>query len=333
MAVSTYKDTRGRLRCRIEFQQGGARIHRRCPAGVTLAQARELEIRLRRELFDVGELDHKQDVPLAAAIQLWLESTLPHRKDKTVTSKAHQWADFLAGRSLHDAPTVATNGIAAWRSQGITAATVNRRLCVLKATMVWAFHQGLIGENLSSRIRLLPGEKKRDVYLTEKQILLLAKCSPSSTTRSAIMISAYSGLRASELLRLKSTPYTAQSFDLSETKSGKPRSIPIVDKIRPYLSALPIPLSYRQLIGEFWIAREAAGLPHVRWHDLRHSFASLLANEGVDLYVIGKLLGHASMQTTSRYAHLQDETMRAAMAKIGNDPTSIPSKPRLQRVK
>jgi integrase len=333
VAVRAYADARGRVRYAVEFEQQGRRVHRRCPPSTTQAQARELEVRLRRELFNRDALQHQPDIPLAEALQRWLDATLPHRKDQTVKNKAHQWVPFLLGKSLGSAPTVATKAVTTWISSGISVATVNRRLCVIKAAAKWAWEQNLIAENLSPRIRLLPGEKKREVYLTATEIERLASSSPSMTCQAAIMLSAYTGLRASELLRLPAVPTTSAHLLVGQSKSGKPRAIPVIDKIRPHLAALPIPLTYRQLIGEFWIAREAAGLPHVRWHDLRHSFASLLANEGVDLYVIGKLLGHASMQTTSRYAHLQDETMRAAMAKIGNDPTSIPSKPRLQRVK
>jgi integrase len=52
--------------------------------------------------------------------------------------------------------------------------------------------------------------------------------------------------------------------------------------------------------------------PTVRIHDLRHSFASHLVSNGVGLQIVGKLLGHVQASTTQRYAHLQDEALRAA---------------------
>lgn len=57
--------------------------------------------------------------------------------------------------------------------------------------------------------------------------------------------------------------------------------------------------------------RERAGVPDLRIHDLRHSFASIGLSNGATLDQIGKLLGHASTQTTSRYAHLQREVGHA----------------------
>jgi integrase len=56
-------------------------------------------------------------------------------------------------------------------------------------------------------------------------------------------------------------------------------------------------------------ARTAAGLPEVRVHDLRHSFASFLINAGRSLYEVQKILGHTQIRTTQRYAHLSQETL------------------------
>ena len=63
--------------------------------------------------------------------------------------------------------------------------------------------------------------------------------------------------------------------------------------------------------------RERAGLNDVRLHDLRHSFASLLVNNGVPLYTVQKLLGHTQLKTTQRYAHLSEETLAEAAEVVG----------------
>jgi site-specific recombinase XerD len=55
----------------------------------------------------------------------------------------------------------------------------------------------------------------------------------------------------------------------------------------------------------------------VRLHDLRHSFASFLVNEGVSLYVVQGLLGHTQARTTQRYAHLANETLSDAAEVVG----------------
>ena len=62
---------------------------------------------------------------------------------------------------------------------------------------------------------------------------------------------------------------------------------------------------------------EAAGLEGVRFHDLRHSYASLLVSSGLSLPVIGRLLGHTQPSTTARYAHLLDDPLREATERVG----------------
>ena len=60
-----------------------------------------------------------------------------------------------------------------------------------------------------------------------------------------------------------------------------------------------------------------AGLPEVRIHDLRHTFASTLVNNGVSLYEVQKLLGHAHIRTTERYAHLRQERLQESAGFAG----------------
>lgn len=64
--------------------------------------------------------------------------------------------------------------------------------------------------------------------------------------------------------------------------------------------------------------RKAAGCPDLRLHDLRHSFASAGLAQGLSLAQIGELLGHASTQTTMRYAHLVEDAAHAAAAKTAS---------------
>jgi integrase len=62
---------------------------------------------------------------------------------------------------------------------------------------------------------------------------------------------------------------------------------------------------------------KAARLEDIRIHDLRHSFASILASQGFSLPMIGSLLGHTQAQTTQRYSHLLDSAQRQAAEKVG----------------
>jgi site-specific recombinase XerD len=71
-------------------------------------------------------------------------------------------------------------------------------------------------------------------------------------------------------------------------------------------------------IAKFWAdICKTAGLVECRMHDLRHSYASILASAGVPLYTIGALLGHTQPSTTARYAHLLTAPLQQATDRAG----------------
>ena len=89
---------------------------------------------------------------------------------------------------------------------------------------------------------------------------------------------------------------------------------------------------HRADIREAWdVLRQAANIPDVRTHDLRHTYASIIASQGDSLPVIGALLGHATPTTTARYAHLFDDplrraTERASVVITGRPDEAVPLK-------
>lgn len=316
----------------VEFQLAGERVFRRLPSTEDKAAAKTLESKLRHEIFERRTLGKQEEPLLAAVIEAWLRATDAGRKDKrNPRQNATHLADFVKGKTLRQVAEAARAAVTQWTDSAptppgakssasatrLSAATINRRLDVLRASARWAWTQGIATENFGVRVPRLREENARQVYLTAAQVRSLAACSPTPQCKAAIMLAAYSGLRASELLAVgKITSGRSASLLVPTSKSGQPRSVPIAGPARPYLSELPLGLSYRQLVGQFWEARKRAGMPHVRWHDLRHTTASLLINAGVDLFTVGKILGHATPATTARYAHLSDASVKAAMRKL-----------------
>ena len=133
---------------------------------------------------------------------------------------------------------------------------------------------------------------------------------------------------------------------LRDSKTG-PRTVPLSPAAARLLAAIPrapgspwvvpgrkpgAPLS--GIFLQWRRARARAGLDDVRLHDLRHSFASRALALGESLPTIARLLGHARVQTASRYAHLARDSVREAAARvaagIGADmlpgaPAALPS--------
>ena len=77
------------------------------------------------------------------------------------------------------------------------------------------------------------------------------------------------------------------------------------------------PLAPASLARSWERIRKSASLTSLRMHDLRHSFASVAVAEGIDLKVVGKLLGHCDLGTTEGYAHLEPPAIKAASQRVG----------------
>lgn len=74
-----------------------------------------------------------------------------------------------------------------------------------------------------------------------------------------------------------------------------------------------------------WAAQRRAGLRRITWHDLRHSYASILASGGMPLFLIRGLLGHSSVKMTERYAHLAASQTASYMPLLSAAAPSTPA--------
>ncbi len=109
---------------------------------------------------------------------------------------------------------------------------------------------------------------------------------------------------------------------LDKTKNDDRREIPINATLKAMLTELPSRFAGGLVFGLKWTkwsfgkACEKANLSDFRFHDLRHTFASQLVMNGVQLATIQQLLGHKSLTMTLRYAHLSAEQHISAVAKL-----------------
>ena len=139
------------------------------------------------------------------------------------------------------------------------------------------------------------------------------------------------GCRRSDILNLQwdDVDRTAGDLRFRDAKAG-PRMAPLTAPVLRVLDAIPRQADNpwvitgqrpgKRLSGlhHYWEPiRARAGLPDVRIHDLRHSYASRALALGESLYAIGKLLGHSRVSTTARYAHLMREAEKAAASRVG----------------
>jgi integrase len=182
-------------------------------------------------------------------------------------------------------------------------------------------------------------ERRNERYLSAEELARLGGALSSAEIAGtspfiigAIRLLALTGARLSEILTLRWENVDVENacLRLPDSKTGQKsiylnapaldvlNSLPRLDG-NPHVIAGERPAAHWVNLQKPWRRiRRAAGLDDVRIHDLRHSFASVAAASGQSLHVIGALLGHSQPQTTSRYAHLAADPLRAANDAVGS---------------
>ena len=136
------------------------------------------------------------------------------------------------------------------------------------------------------------------------------------------------GCRKSEVMTLRWQEVDGDTLQLADSKTG-PRQVLLSPEARAVIErqprsnspwvfpSPPDPARPRVDLGLWKKVRKLAGIEDVRLHDLRHTFASQAAMQGIPLPVVARLLGHAQVQMTLRYAHVSDRDVEAAAERVG----------------
>ena len=168
-------------------------------------------------------------------------------------------------------------------------------------------------------------------YLTEEEIgKLLDAC--ISYLRPIVQTALLTGMRKGEILTLKWDMIRDGYIylDGSNTKSGKSRQIPIHDDLAEvfkevrqanqlrseYVFCKESGARFDEISQAFEAACKRAGITDFTFHDLRHTFASHMIMSGTDLTTLSRILGHASVTMTMRYAHLSKGHLKEAVTKL-----------------
>ena len=214
------------------------------------------------------------------------------------------------------------------RLEHAAPATVNKELQLVRhafnlARREWEWCR----ENPMHRVSMEHVRNEVDRWLTaDEEERLLASSSP--WLREIIGFALHTGLRQGEILNLhwQDVDFARGVLVVMTSKNGTRRTLPLNATVYELLAAKqattgpgrgPVfrtprgnELQVRYLAREFCEARDRAGIPDFRFHDMRHTFATRLVQRGVDLYKVQRLLGHKTSLMTQRYAHHSPESLR-----------------------
>ncbi|MGC2517860.1 MAG: tyrosine-type recombinase/integrase [Burkholderiales bacterium] len=214
--------------------------------------------------------------------------------------------------------------------------TANRILSVLKAILSRAFREGRVADDVEWR-KVSPfknADEARIRFLSDAEAVRLVNACPDDL-RALVRAALLTGARYGELagMRVQDADLRAARIYIAPAKSGRSRHVPLNPEGATLFGQMLAgktgdALIFTKADGSAWgknhhirplleACKVAKIKPAVSFHELRHTYASYLAQAGVDLLTISKLLGHADTRITSKhYAHLADRTLAAAVTKL-----------------
>jgi integrase len=274
-----------------------------------------------------------------------------HKKGRAVEHYVIQMLVHIFGkRRISDLTAEDAERFQAIRSRQVKPATVNREMTVLKHMMSKALAWKLVATNPFRGIRSLKVPRRLERILElDEETRLLAACDRvrSRFLRTVVLLALNTGMRRGELLSLQWPQIDISRRKIrilnAKTDSGE-RTIPmnstvhglLADLQRSKTSELVFPSNRKagerilDLKKGFKKAVLVAKLQrHLRFHDLRHTFATRLVQAGVDIITVQHLLGHARISMTARYAHSPNASRIAAVERLDGlfDSTPVPDRP------
>jgi len=224
--------------------------------------------------------------------------------------------------------------------------TVNREIVALRAVLSKAVKLGKLARNPAGLVEDYKSPERRDRCLSRAEIVRLLRATKSSNSpilRPAVFLALKTGLRKSELFGLKwsDVDFEAGQLLIRKSKTGKPRCVVLSRSaqwlLKTMLARVVNPLNAVWVFETIkqdgsvgpatdvktgWkTALLAAGIHNFHFHDLRHTFASHHVMNGMNIYALAAMLGHANpTMTLKTYAHLSPEFIAQQRAVMNRRP-------------
>ena len=266
---------------------------------------------------------------------------LPALGRKTLSAITTQDIETLMQAMRNGGKTGAAKGRAKTKPtskvEGYAPATCNRVAVLLR----YLFNLSItkwklpgVSKNPAVSVQQFAVNNIQQVFLTPEQIGTLVHAGTpkpgqqNPLTLFIVMFLVLTGVRKANALKARwcELDEARGLWNIPITKSDKPQNLQLSQEVLNLLKILPsrgtsdylfpspkTRMPFVNIYSSWNTMRKDAGLPHVRMHDLRHTFASLLINGGASLFMVQGALGHSNPKVTMRYAHLSDQTQRRAI--------------------
>ncbi|MXO55288.1 tyrosine-type recombinase/integrase [Pontixanthobacter gangjinensis] len=314
------------------------------PPAWSVSAARERAKQIRRQIdAGVDPLEEKRkardEETLAGVWKRYRDDVLSTRSSKTQVNVTSIWDRLVLpalGRQrlayIHQPDIEKLHRKVSQR----TPTQSNRMLASIQHVFSKSIQWGLSEQNPVKGV-----ERNREAgrvrFLSDTELerfLSVLRQSPKTPSSLAIEFLLLTGARSGETFRAKWSEFDLDAAvwqkPAANTKSRKLHRVPLSpEAIQLLLSSQRIAVNEYVFPGKsgahlttvktlFTRLIKEARIEGFRIHDLRHSYASMLAIQGVPLLAIGNLLGHSQLSTTARYAHLDDSNLREATRMVGN---------------
>lgn len=305
-----------------------------------LKWARAIETEMDRGTF--VSLREAERTTLADALLRYADEVSPTKRAaaEDIAKLKHLARQRVAKLSLANLTPKAIAQHRDLRLASVSTGTVLRDLAVIRSVLNHARREwGYAIDNPVERVRLPPAPPHRDRVLSPDEETRLLEVLTPGALRSAdgtfsketrdrwikpmVVVALETAMRRGELLSLTwgNVNLLRRTAHLPMTKSGRPRTVPLSTRAVETLQALPRSLDGRVFPVRHWTVEQVferavklAGIDGFRFHDLRHTAATRLAEKVPNLIELAAITGHSNVNMLRRYYHPSAESLAA---KIG----------------
>ncbi len=299
--------------------------------------AEQIEAKRRMELvegkyFDKGQGDKRTFENMANRyMQDCADRKAPGTQERDNTSLRHLLPVFGNMYLSQIAPAQIAGYKVQRENEGASPKSINHELGFCKHAFNIAIREWeWVRDNPFMKVSAEKLPQPRVRYLTTEEFEKLYQTC-NERLKPIVLLAVQSGMRQGNVLSLKwqDVDLGRGIITLEHTKNGERLGLPMNETVQGLLSGLNKVrhinsdfvfhdkagnrLTRQAILHSFKRACRKAGIQDFRFHDLRHTFASWLVQNGVDLYRVQRLLGHKTGEMTRRYAHLAPDNLRTAV--------------------